>query len=99
MVAASVPGATLGDVIAAAQRAYAEAGFPDEWRLHHQGGLLGYRPRERVATPGDPTVLAPGMAVAWNPSITGVKLEASLLIVDSTGMHRALTGPEPVPAA
>lgn len=99
MHAATRPGATLGAVIGVAKRAYAEVGFADEWRLHHQGGLLGYRPRERIATPEDATVLTPGMAVAWNPSITGAKLEASLLVTDtSTGTHRALTGPEPVHA-
>src|SRR5688500_5428299 len=95
MLDATAPGATLGSVFAATQRAYAEAGFPYEWRLHHQGGLLGYQPRERVATPGDPTELVAGMAVAWNPSITGAKLEASHLLTDHTGRLRALTGPEP----
>lgn len=95
MLTASVPGCTLGSILEAAQRAYAEVGFPDEWRLHHQGGLLGYRPRERLATPGDTTVLAPGMAIAWNPSITGAKLESSHLLTDQTGQLRALTGTEP----
>jgi Xaa-Pro aminopeptidase len=95
MIEATVAGTTLGLVFAAAQRAYAAVGFPAEWRLHHQGGLLGYRPRERIATPGDGTVLEPGMAVAWNPSITGAKLEVSLLLAsEPAGMLRALTGPE-----
>jgi len=92
MLTASVPGGTLGSILEATQRAYADVGFPDEWRLHHQGGLLGYRPRERLATPGDPTVLAPGMAVAWEPSITGAKLESSHLLTVSSGQLRALTG-------
>ncbi len=96
MLAASLPGRTLGSILETAQRAYADAGFPDEWRLHHQGGLLGYRPRERLATPNDPTVLAPGMAVAWNPSITGAKLESSHLLSDASGRLRALTGTEPM---
>jgi Xaa-Pro dipeptidase len=94
MLAATAPGATLGSVFEAAQRAYAEAGVPDEWRLHHQGGLLGYQPRERLATPGDPTPLAAGMAVAWNPSITGAKVEASHLLTDDPGQLRALTRAE-----
>jgi Xaa-Pro dipeptidase len=96
MLTASVPGRTLGSILETAQRAYADAGFPSEWRLHHQGGLLGYRPRERLATPGDQTALAPGMAVAWNPSITGAKLESSHLLTDSSVQLRALTGAEPI---
>ncbi len=74
---ATLPGETLGAVLAAGQAAYRDEGFPDEWRLHHQGGLIGYAGRERIATPGDATRLEVGMAVAWNPSITGAKAEAT----------------------
>lgn len=80
---ATRPGATLGDCFAAAQTAYARAGFPDEWRLHHQGGLIGYQGRERIAVPTDPMVIEPGMAFAWNPSITGTKVEETFLLDDS----------------
>ena len=90
MADASRPGATLDGVLGAARAAYDEAGFADEWRLHHQGGTIGYAPRERIATPGDATELVAGMAVAWNPSITGTKLEATYLIGES--------GAEPLPA-
>lgn len=80
MAAASRPGATLGEVMGVAQAAYAAEGMPDEWRNHHQGGTIGYGPRERIATPGDLTVLEAGMAVAWNPSVPGGKAEATYLI-------------------
>lgn len=82
MRAATRAWATLDDVLAAARRAYESSGFGDEWRLHHQGGTIGYGPRERVATPGDRTELRAGMAVAWNPSITGTKLEATMIVTD-----------------
>lgn len=82
MIGATRAGATLGAVLDAARRAYAAAGFADEWRLHHQGGTIGYGSRERIATPGDATPLAAGMAVAWNPSITGTKAEATLVVTD-----------------
>jgi len=79
---ASRPGATLGEVFAAAEAAYEREGLPGEWQQHHQGGTIGYAPRERIATPGDPTPLEAGMAVAWNPSVPGGKAEATLLVTD-----------------
>ncbi|HKG56371.1 MAG TPA: M24 family metallopeptidase [Candidatus Limnocylindrales bacterium] len=77
---ATQPGATLGDAFAAGQAAYARAGFPNEWQLHHQGGTIAYRGRERVATPADPTRIEAGMAFAWNPSITGAKVEETFIL-------------------
>ncbi|MFN2484608.1 MAG: M24 family metallopeptidase, partial [Candidatus Limnocylindria bacterium] len=77
---ATLPGASLGDVVTAAQAAYGRAGFRDEWRLHHQGGAIAYRGRETIAVPRDPTRIEPGMAFAWNPSITGTKVEETFLL-------------------
>ena len=82
MHAATRPGATFGEVLAVARSAYADAGFPDEWRDHHQGGSIGYQPRERVAVPDDPTTIESGMAFAWNPSIAGAKAEDTIVIAD-----------------
>jgi antitoxin VapB len=76
-------GATLGDVFQAGMRAYAEQGFPDEWRLHHQGGLAGYQPREVLGTPTGTEVIGVTQAFAWNPSITGVKSEDTVLLSDN----------------
>lgn len=90
MHAATRPGATLGEVFEAARVAYAEAGFADEWRDHHQGGSIGYQARERIAVPGDPTVVAPGMAFAWNPSIAGAKAEDTMVMDGREG--RLVTG-------
>src|SRR5215212_11966764 len=48
---ATSPGRTLADTFEDCQRFYAEEGFPDEWKLHHQGGMTGYASREIIATP------------------------------------------------
>jgi len=80
MIHATRPGATVGDVFQAAQDAYAAAGYPDEWRLHHQGGPAGYEPRELIATPGSSFKVQAGQAYAWNPSITGTKSEDTFLV-------------------
>jgi len=80
LIAATRPGRTLGEVLRRGVAAYEAAGFPDEWHLHHQGGLAGYEPRERVATPQAEDVVAVGQAYAWNPSITGTKSEDTILV-------------------
>jgi Xaa-Pro aminopeptidase len=77
------PGRRLREVFAAAAEAYAAAGYPDEWRLHHQGGSAGYEPREVLGTPTAEDVVLAGQAYAWNPSITGAKSEDTILIGES----------------
>lgn len=79
----SVPGATLGEVFAAAQEIYAQAGYENEWQLHHQGGPAGYEAREVIATPNTKFTVAAGQPYAWNPSITGCKSEDTALIGES----------------
>ncbi len=74
------PGRALADVFERATAAYAETGFPDEWRLHHQGGVAGYEPREVVATPDSADVVSVAQAYAWNPSIAGTKSEDTMLV-------------------
>ena len=74
------PGRTLGEIFTHIQHAYAEAGYPDEWKLHHQGGPAAYEPREYIATPGGTDLVNLGQAYAWNPSITGTKSEDTVLV-------------------
>lgn len=83
MLSAAAPSRTLSDVLAAASEAYAERGFPGEWKKHHQGGITGYRGREVFATPYERTPLPETCAVAFNPSITGgAKSEDTALVTD-----------------
>ena len=79
-IAATRPGQSLSQIFQRATESYAEAGFPDEWHLHHQGGPAGYEPREYVATPHSTDVVSVGQAYAWNPSITGTKSEDTILV-------------------
>ena len=92
---ATRPGRTLADAFADCRRFYADAGFPDEWRLHHQGGLTGYGSRELIATPSTDHVIEPGQAFAWNPSITGAKAEETFVLT-ATGPE-LLAGAAPAP--
>ena len=81
MLAATRPGATAPALYAAAADAYAAAGFPGEELKHHQGGAIGYRAREWVAHPKSPEVVQPRQAFAWNPTITGTKVEDTALVI------------------
>lgn len=79
LMLATEPGRALGEIFAVAQQAYEATGFPDEWRLHHQGGSCGYLPREVKAAPGEKTTALADQAFAWNPTIAGTKSEDTIL--------------------
>jgi Xaa-Pro aminopeptidase len=92
-IAATRPGQSLAEIFRRATAAYAQAGFPDEWKLHHQGGPAGYEPREYLATPDSDDVVLAGQAYAWNPSITGTKSEDTVLVgEESIEMLTAMDG-------
>jgi Xaa-Pro aminopeptidase len=86
-LAASRPGATLGEVFGAGANAYAEVGFPEEWRHHHQGGLTGYRGREVFGTPGERAGVPARAALAWNPSIAGGAKSEDTILVTADGLE------------
>ncbi|HXG61298.1 MAG TPA: M24 family metallopeptidase [Planctomycetota bacterium] len=77
--AATRPGARWCDALAAGIRAYRDAGFPDEWTRHHQGGPVGYEGRDFRATPTETRRILERQAVGWNPSIAGTKSEDTIL--------------------
>lgn len=79
---ATRPGRTLADAFDDCRRFYDEAGFPEEWRLHHQGGTTGYASREIIATPQTRQEIEIGQAFAWNPSITGAKAEETFILTE-----------------
>ena len=80
---ATRPGRALADVFEDCKGFYAEAGFPDEWRLHHQGGMAGYAAREVIASPETRQEVRAGQAFAWNPSITGAKAEETFVLTEN----------------
>jgi antitoxin VapB len=79
----TLPGTTLADAFNACRRFYADAGYPDEWKLHHQGGMTGYATREVIATPHTQDPIQVGQAFAWNPSVTGAKAEETFVLTES----------------
>lgn len=77
---ATRPRRTLAETLADCRRFYAEEGFPDGWRDHHQGGMTGYASREVVATPETSQEIEIGQAFAWNPSLPGAKAEETFIL-------------------
>ena len=80
LIVSTSPGRTAAEVFAAGQKAYKKAGFDGEWQLHHQGGAIGYQPREYIASPMCKERVLASQAFAWNPSICGTKSEDTVLV-------------------
>ena len=80
LLAATEAGATGAQLFSVAAQAYAGAGFAREETRHHQGGATGYRSREWIAHPASREIVQAQQAFAWNPSITGTKVEETALL-------------------
>jgi Xaa-Pro aminopeptidase len=76
------PGTSLDAVYHALNQAYEQHGYPHAILEHHQGGTTGYLAREIVATPTTTDTLAENIAVAWNPSLRGAKIEDTFVILN-----------------
>jgi Xaa-Pro aminopeptidase len=79
LLAATRPGTTGAELYDVAASVYAEEGFAGEEHLHHQGGAAGYRTRDWVAHPKSQESVQANQAFAWNPSITGTKVEETCI--------------------
>lgn len=79
-LAACVPGNSLSAVYHALEQGYRHIGRNDAIREHHQGGITGYAARELLATASTALALQSGMAVAFNPSLPGLKVEDTFLL-------------------
>ena len=91
----SKAGASLGEVIGKGIEQYSSEGFPQEWEMHHQGGLTGYAGREIFATPGSEYLLKNNQVLTWNPSITGTKSEDTVLLTETVPEVLTRTGDWP----
>lgn len=87
-----IPGTALNEVYHALGEAYEQHGFPNAIGEHHQGGTTGYLAREIVANPLTDDSLAANMAVAWNPSLPGAKVEDTFVIL-ADGMENLTFDP------
>jgi antitoxin VapB len=81
-ITASRPGNGMGDVWKAGTGEYAKQGFEGEELKHYQGGTGGYLTREQGLHPKNAYVIQSGDIIAHNPTITGTKIEDSILVKD-----------------
>jgi len=79
MMAHTRPGILAKEVLQKGIDAYQEKGYPEEWKLHHQGGSIGYTGRDYRVHFKSPDIIQENQAFTWNPSITGTKSEDTIL--------------------
>ena len=87
-MAATRAGVLAREVLTQGIEAYRAKGYPDEWKLHHQGGSIGYTGRDYRTNFQTPDVIQENQGFTWNPSITGTKSEDTILATRN--------GPEPI---
>jgi len=80
---ATKPGVNVNNIFESCKNWYEKVGFKDEWMKHHQGGAIGYDDREYVIYPGNENIVQIDQAFAWNPTITGAKVEDTILILEN----------------
>jgi len=78
-MAATQPGVPAAEVLRKGIEAYRAKGYPEEWKLHHQGGSIGYTGRDYRTHFQTPDVVQENQAFTWNPSLTGTKSEDTIL--------------------
>jgi Xaa-Pro dipeptidase len=88
-------GNRVSDVFQRAMDAYAERGFPGEWQKHNQGGAAGYMSRDYEGTPTCDEIVLAEQAFAWNPSITGIKSEDTMIVHSNGAEFITVTGEWP----
>jgi hypothetical protein len=79
MIAATTPGTVTGDIFRKTCALYEELGYRDEWKLHHQGGAMGYDIRDTIVTSESTEKVQPDQCFCWNPSIGGTKSEDGII--------------------
>ncbi|OGP78496.1 MAG: peptidase M24 [Deltaproteobacteria bacterium RBG_16_49_23] len=79
MMAHTKPGIPAKDILQKGINAYHQKGYPEEWKLHHQGGSIGYTGRDYRTNLKTLDPVQENQAFTWNPSLTGTKSEDTIL--------------------
>jgi Xaa-Pro aminopeptidase len=93
LLSSTIPRKTGAELYREAAAAYEAEGFVGEEHLHHQGGACGYRTRDWLAHSTSNERVHLNQAFAWNPSITGTKVEETCIVL-SDGIEPITATPD-----
>jgi Xaa-Pro aminopeptidase len=82
MIAATRPGVDDVEVFRLAQKLYAEHGYPDMWKNHHQGGPQSYTNGFYAVSESNHEIVQLNQIYEYNPTITGTKSEDGFLVTE-----------------
>ncbi|HBW34140.1 Xaa-Pro peptidase family protein [Desulfosporosinus sp. BICA1-9] len=88
----SIVGADSQQIYQQSIKTYTDVGHHEEWKCHHQGGAIGYAPREFRAGEGGQEVIQADQMMAWNPTVENTKCEDTCLVTP-TGLKLLTTVP------
>ncbi|MGK3113441.1 M24 family metallopeptidase [Candidatus Pantoea formicae] len=83
ILSATQSGRTWSAVFADITQSYQQWGFDGMWRSHHQGGPAGYGCRDFIVTSATEGNVEVDTAVAWNPTLNGVKCEDTFMLTQN----------------
>jgi len=82
MAAVTKPG--VDDIVPfkLAKKMYADFGYPDMWKVHHQGGPQSYTNGFYLITDDNHRIIQLHQCYGYNPSITGTKTEDGFIVTE-----------------
>ena len=80
MADATRPGVDELEVFELSRKLYAEAGYPEMWKVHHQGGPQSYTNGFYLMNEDVHGLVREGEVYGYNPSITGTKTEDAFIV-------------------
>jgi len=82
MAGATKPGVDDLEIFELSKKLYADAGYPEMWRVHHQGGPQSYTNGFYLMTQDRHEVVRLNQCYGYNPSITGTKTEDGFIVTE-----------------
>ena len=82
MAAASKPGVDELVPQNLALKMYKDFGYPDMWKVHHQGGPQSYTNGFYLISPSNHSIIQLHQCYGYNPSITGTKTEDGFVVTE-----------------